>query len=175
MNLEDHIRTIPDYPLPGILFRDVTTLLGSAAAFREAVNQLCAPYRESDVTFVAGIEARGFTIGGAMAVELSAGFVPIRKAGKLPAATLAQDYELEYGTDTIEMHTDAVAAGDRVLLVDDLIATGGTGEAAIELLRLAEAEIVAAAFIIDLPDLGGVARIEALGIKTHTLLTYPGH
>ncbi len=175
MNLEDHIRTIPDHPKPGILFRDVTTLLGSAPAFAEAIQRLCAPYRTAGVVHVAGIEARGFTIGGAMAVELGAGFVPIRKAGKLPAATYSQDYELEYGTDTIEMHTDAVAPGDNVLLVDDLIATGGTAEAAIQLLRRAEAEIVAAAFIIDLPDLGGMDRIKAMGVDTLALLAYDGH
>ena len=175
MNLEDHIRTIPDHPKPGILFRDVTTLLGSAPAFAEAIQRVCAPYRTAGVVHVAGIEARGFTIGGAMAVELGAGFVPIRKAGKLPAATYSQDYELEYGTDTIEMHTDAVAPGDNVLLVDDLIATGGTAEAAIQLLRRAEAEIVAAAFIIDLPDLGGMDRIKAMGVDTLALLAYDGH
>lgn len=175
MNLEDHIRSIPDYPKPGILFRDVTTLLSSASAFAEAVQQLCAPYRDADAAYVAGIEARGFTIGGAMAVELGAGFVPIRKVGKLPAATYSQDYELEYGTDTIEMHTDAVLPGDRVLLVDDLIATGGTAEAAIALLQRAEAEIVAAAFIIDLSDLGGMERIRALGVDTFALLAYDGH
>ena len=175
LNLEDHIRTIPDYPKPGILFRDVTTLLGNAAAFAQAVEALCAPYRDAGVSYVAGIEARGFTIGGAMAVALGAGFVPIRKAGKLPAATFAQSYELEYGTDTIEMHTDAVAPGDRVLLVDDLIATGGTAEAAIALLRRAEVEIVAAAFIIDLPDLGGMNRLTAQDVETFSLLAYEGH
>lgn len=175
MNLEDHIRTIPDYPKPGILFRDVTTLLGSPPAFAEAIQQLCAPYRDANVAYVAGIEARGFIIGGAMAVELGAGFVPIRKAGKLPAATYSQDYELEYGTDTIEMHTDAVSQGDRVLLVDDLIATGGTAEAAIALLRRAEADIVAAGFIIDLPDLGGMERIQALSVDTFALLAFEGH
>ena len=178
MNLEDHIRTIPDYPKPGILFRDVSTLISSPSALAFAVDQLCAPYRESDgsseVDYVAGIEARGFTIGGAMAVALGAGFVPIRKAGKLPAATLSEDYELEYGTDTIELHTDAVGSGDDVLLVDDLIATGGTAGAAIALLHRAEANIVAAAFIIDLPDLGGMDRIHALGIKTQALIEFSG-
>ena len=175
MNLEDHVRSIPDHPKPGILFRDVTTLLGSAPAFAEAIAQLCAPFHDANVAQVAGIEARGFTIGGAMAIELGAGFVPIRKAGKLPADTYSEDYELEYGTDSIEMHIDAVGAGDRVLLVDDLIATGGTSEAAIGLLRLAEADIVAAAFMIDLPDLGGMDRIKALGVEARALLTFPGH
>ena len=175
MNLADHIRTIPDHPKPGILFRDVTTLLASPEAFAHAVKELAAPFCESGVAYVAGIEARGFTIGGAMAVELGAGFVPIRKAGKLPAATHQQDYELEYGTDTIEIHIDAVAPGDRVLLVDDLIATGGTAEAAVALLRRAEAHVVAAAFIIDLPDLGGMARLATLDVETFALLAYAGH
>ena len=175
MNLEDTIRTIPDYPKPGILFRDVTTLLGSAHAFAEAVNQLCAPYRDVQVDYVAGIEARGFIVGGAMAVALDAGFIPIRKAGKLPAETYAENYELEYGTDTIEMHAEAIAPGDSVLLVDDLIATGGTAAAAIALLQRAEANVVAASFIIDLPDLGGMARIKTLGVQTHALLEYSGH
>ena len=166
---------IPDYPKPGILFRDVSTLLGSASAFAAAVDRLCDPFRDAGISHVAGIEARGFTIGGAMAVELGAGFVPIRKAGKLPAATHSQDYELEYGSDTVEMHVDAVSPGDDVLLVDDLIATGGTAGAAIALLRQAEATIVAAAFIIDLPDLGGMSLIEATGVDTFALLSYPGH
>ena len=175
MNLEEYIRTIPGYPKPGILFRDVSTLIGSAPALAECVDQLCEPYRGSDIAYVAGIEARGFTIGGAMAVALGAGFIPVRKAGKLPAETYSQDYELEYGTDTLEMHTDAVAPGDRVLVVDDLIATGGTVAAAIALLQRVDADIVGAAFIIDLPDLGGMARLGALGIESRALLTYPGH
>ena len=175
MNLEDHIRSIPDYPKPGILFRDVTTLLGSADAFAETIDQLCLPYRDDKVDYVAGIEARGFIIGGAMAIELGAGFVPIRKAGKLPGETYSHDYELEYGTDTVEMHTDAVQVGDNVLLVDDLIATGGTAQAAVALLRKAKAEVVAVAFIIDLSDLGGRARLMAEAIKTHALLQLPGH
>lgn len=175
MNLKDHIRTIPDYPKPGILFRDVSTLLGSAEAFAEAVEQMCAPYRDAGIAQIAGIEARGFTIAGAMAIELGAGFVPIRKVGKLPAATYSQDYELEYGTDTIEIHVDAVVADERVLLVDDLIATGGTAEGAIALLHRAQAQIVAASFIVDLPDLGGMQKISAMGVETHALLSYAGH
>lgn len=175
MNLSEHIRTIPDHPKPGILFRDVTTLLGSATAFAEAVQQLCAPYRDAEVAFVAGVEARGFTIGGAVAVELGAGFVPIRKAGKLPAVTYRQDYELEYGVDTIEMHVDSLTAGDRVLLIDDLIATGGTAAAAVALLQRASAEIVGAAFIVDLVDLGGSELIAGVGVETSSLLSFPGH
>lgn len=179
MDIAHHIRTIPDYPKPGIMYRDVSTLLGSAPALVETVDQLCVPYRSgdgtSDVAYVAGIEARGFPIGGAMAVALGAGFIPIRKAGKLPAKTDAQDYELEYGTDTIEMHSDAITPGDRVLLVDDLIATGGTAEAAVALLHRAGADIIAAAFIVALPELGGMARVGALNIEAHALVEYQGH
>lgn len=157
------------------MFRDVTTLLGSAPAFATAVEQMSAPFTRSGIDVVAGIEARGFTMGGAIAVELGAGFVPIRKAGKLPSDTYDQEYELEYGTDTVELHTDAFEPGARVLIVDDLIATGGTAEAAVKLLRRAEADIVAAVFLIDLPDLGGMDVLSALDIETHALITYPGH
>ncbi len=175
LELENYIRTIPDYPKPGILFRDITTLLAAPDAFGETIARLSEPFREADVSYVVGIEARGFTIGGAIAVALGAGFVPIRKAGKLPADTVSQEYELEYGTDTIEMHTDAIRPGSRVLLVDDLIATGGTAAAAISLLRRVEADIVATAFIIDLPDLGGMAKIRELDVEASALLEYPGH
>ena len=169
------IRTIPDYPKPGIQFRDITTLLADAAAFRAAVERLCAPYREAGIDKVAGIEARGFILGGAMALALGAGFVPIRKRGKLPLATVSVEYELEYGVDAIEMHQDAIAAGERVLIADDLIATGGTADAAVRLLRQLGAEIVAAAFVIDLPELGGTARLEALGVPVHSLIAFAGH
>ena len=169
------IRTIADYPKPGIQFRDVTTLLADAAAFRQAVERLCAPYRDAGIDKVAGIEARGFILGGAMAVALGAGFVPIRKKGKLPHATVSVDYALEYGVDSIEMHQDAIAAGERVLVADDLIATGGTADAAVRLLRQLGADIVAAAFVIDLPELGGAARIAALGVPVHSLVTFAGH
>lgn len=175
MRLADSIRTIPDYPKPGILFRDITTLLGEARAFRRAVDELVQPYAGSKIEKVAGIEARGFILGGAVAHQLSAGFLPVRKKGKLPAETLRQTYALEYGEDEVEIHTDALRAGDSVLLVDDLIATGGTAEAAIQLLRRAGANIVGAAFVIDLPDLGGIARLERLGVKTHALVQFAGH
>lgn len=174
-DLSQTIRTIPDYPKPGILFRDITTLLGDARAFRRAVDELVQPFAGRKIDKVAGIEARGFILGGAVAHQLSAGFTPVRKKGKLPAATLRQTYALEYGEDEVEIHIDAIAAGQSVLLVDDLIATGGTAEAAIKLLRRAGAEIVGAAFVIDLPDLGGAARIENLGVPVQSLVAFSGH
>jgi adenine phosphoribosyltransferase len=175
VNLIDAIRTIPDYPKPGILFRDITTLLGDARAFRQAVDQLVQPLAGAKIDKVAGIEARGFILGGAVAHQLSAGFVPLRKKGKLPHRTRAVEYALEYGLDTIEMHLDAIVEGEQVMLVDDLIATGGTALAAIELLTQAGAAIVSAAFVIDLPDLGGSARLRAAGVPVSALLSFPGH
>lgn len=175
MNLKDCIRTIPDFPKPGIQFRDITTLLTNRRAFAEAVIQMAAPYQEKSIANVAAIEARGFTIGGAVAFELGAGFVPIRKKGKLPGDTYEQDYELEYGSDTLEIHADAIRGQEKVLLIDDLIATGGTAEAAIHLLRKSGANIVGAAFIVDLPDLGGLKRITDMGIPVTALVTFEGH
>ena len=173
-DLKALVRTIPDYPRPGIMFRDITTLLGNAQGLTACVDQLAAPYRESAVDAVAGIEARGFILGGAVADRLGCGFVPIRKQGKLPGKTIGQDYELEYGAGVIEIHTDAIAHGARVLLVDDLIATGGTAAAAVKLLRKLDAEIVGAAFVIDLPDLKGRSRVEAMGVECHTLIEFEG-
>ena len=173
--LRDAIRTIPDYPKPGILFRDITTLLGNARAFRRAVDELVHPYAGAKVDQVAGIEARGFILGGAIAHQISAGFVPIRKKGKLPHETVRVAYSLEYGVDEMEMHKDAVKPGQKVILVDDLIATGGTAEGATKLLRQMGAEIVAACFVIDLPDLGGRAKLEALGVPVRTLIAFEGH
>jgi adenine phosphoribosyltransferase len=175
MNLSEAIRTIPDHPKPGILFRDITTLLADARAFRQAVDELVQPLAGMKVDKVAGIEARGFILGGAVAHQLSAGFVPLRKKGKLPHRTHAVEYALEYGTDCIEMHLDAVLEGERVLLVDDLIATGGTALAAIELLEHAHAQIVAATFVIDLPELGGAQRLRDAGVDVSTLITFEGH
>jgi adenine phosphoribosyltransferase len=173
--LEAAIRTIPDYPKPGILFRDITTLLNRPRAFRRAVDELVHPYAGTGIEEVAGIEARGFILGGAVAHQLSAGFVPIRKKGKLPAKIVSMDYSLEYGTDTIEMHADAIQPGQKTILVDDLIATGGTAEGAVKLLRELGADIVAACFVIDLPDLGGAKRIEAMGVPVRTLVAFAGH
>jgi adenine phosphoribosyltransferase len=175
MPLAAAIRTIPDYPKKGILFRDITTLLGDARAFRKAVDELVQPWSGSKMDKVAGMEARGFILGGAVAHQLSAGFVPIRKRGKLPYKTVSVSYELEYGVDEMEMHEDAVSPGDRVILVDDLIATGGTAEGAIRLLRQMGAEIVAACFVIDLPELGGAKRIEALDVPVRSLVMFEGH
>lgn len=169
------IRTIPDHPKPGILFRDITTLLGDGEGFRAAVDAIVARHRGAGITKVAGIEARGFILGGAVAHQLGAGFVPVRKEGKLPHQTIGHDYALEYGTDRVEIHVDAVRPGERVLLVDDLIATGGTAEAAVTLLRQAGAVVAEACFIIDLPDLGGARRIEALGVPAFSLIAFPGH
>ena len=173
--LKDTIRTIADYPKPGIQFRDITTLLGNAAAFREAVDALAAPYLGGGIGKVAGIEARGFILGGAVAHQLQAGFVPIRKKGKLPHETVRVGYSLEYGSDEMEIHRDAVSRNEKVILVDDLIATGGTATAAVSLLRSLGAEVVAACFVIDLPDLAGAAKIRALGVPVHALVTFDGH
>ena len=169
------IRTLPDYPKPGILFRDITTLLGSARIFRRVVDELVQPWTEARIDRVAGIEARGFILGGAVAHQLASGFVPIRKKGKLPHATVRVAYSLEYGIDEMEVHRDGVAYGERIIIVDDLIATGGTAEAAVKLLRSLGAEILAACFVIDLPDLGGSRRLEALGVPVRTLVGFPGH
>ncbi len=173
-DLKALVRTIPDYPKPGVMFRDITTLFGDAAGFTECIQQLAAPFREKKVEAVAGIEARGFILGGAVADRLECGFVPIRKKGKLPATSIGQDYELEYGVDVIEVHEDSVREGERVLLVDDLIATGGTAEAAVKLLRTLGAEVVGAAFVIDLPDLNGLKRVETLDVACHTLMEFEG-
>jgi adenine phosphoribosyltransferase len=175
MTLQDAIRTIPDYPKPGILFRDITTLLGDARAFAEAVDRLAEAYVGAHVDKVAGIEARGFILGGAIAHKLGAGFVPLRKKGKLPHTTHAVEYALEYGADVIEMHVDAVAPGERVLLIDDLIATGGTALAALDLLGQGGAVIVGAGFVIDLPDLGGADRLRAAGVSVTALVAFAGH
>ena len=174
-DLKASIRTIPDYPRPGILFRDITTLLGDARAFRRAVDELVHPYAGGKADKIAGIEARGFILGGAVAHQLAAGFVPIRKKGKLPHETVRIAYSLEYGVDEMEIHTDAIGQGERVLLVDDLIATGGTAVAAANLLRQMGARIVAACFIIDLPDLGGADKLRALGVEVRTLVSFEGH
>ena len=169
------VRTIPDYPKPGIMFRDITTLLGDSQGFKAAIAQMAEPYRTEPVDAVAGIEARGFILGGAVADRLGCGFIPIRKKGKLPWRTIGQEYTLEYGVDIIEIHEDAIRPGQRVLIVDDLIATGGTADAAAKLIKQTGGEIVGATFVIDLPDLGGTKILESHGIKSHVLITFDGH
>ncbi len=174
-DLRDSIRSIPDYPKPGIMFRDITTLLGDARAFRRAIDELVQPWAGTKIDKVAGIEARGFILGGAVAHQLSAGFVPIRKKGKLPMETVSIAYSLEYGIDEMEMHRDAVAPGERVILVDDLVATGGTAAAAVALLKRIGADVVASCFVVDLPDLGGAQKIRDLGVPVRTLMEFGGH
>ena len=174
-DLKAAIRNIPDYPKPGIMFRDITTLLGNARAFRRAVDELVQPWAGMKIDKVAGIEARGFILGGAVAHQVSAGFVPIRKKGKLPHKRVSIAYSLEYGLDEMEMHEDAVTKGERVVLVDDLIATGGTAEGAVRLLRQLGANVLAACFVIDLPDLGGAERLRKLDVPVRTLISFPGH
>ena len=174
-DLKAAIRTIPDYPKPGIMFRDITTLLGNPRAFRRAVDELVQPWAGSKIDKIAGIEARGFIVGGAIAHQLSAGFVPIRKKGKLPHKSVRVAYSLEYGIDEMEMHEDAVSPGERVILVDDLIATGGTAEGAVKLLRQMGAEVVAAVFMVDLPELGGADKLRKLDVNVRTLVSFEGH
>jgi adenine phosphoribosyltransferase len=174
-DLKSLIRTIPDYPKKGFMVRDVTTLLGNARGFKAAIEQMAAPYAAARVEAVAGIEARGFILAGAIADRLGCGFVPLRKKGKLPWKTIGQEYTLEYGVDIIEMHEDAIRQGERILIVDDLVATGGTAEAAARLIRRSGGDIVGATFIIDLPDLGGLKKLAALGIESHVLMAFEGH
>ena len=172
--VQDYIRTIPDFPHEGIMFRDVTTLFSDARGFRIAIDQLLHPYAGQPIDKVVGLEARGFILGGAIAHQLSVGFVPIRKKGKLPGKTIQQDYTLEYGKATMEVHDDALQAGEKVLLVDDLLATGGTAEAGIKLIERMGAEVVGCAFIIDLPDLGGRKKLEGMNMDVHALCSYAG-
>jgi adenine phosphoribosyltransferase len=174
-DLRAAIRTIPDYPKPGIMFRDITTLLGNARAFRRAVDELVQPWAGMKIDKVAGMEARGFILGGAVAHQVSAGFIPIRKKGKLPHKRVSMAYSLEYGIDEMEMHEDAVGKGDRIILVDDLIATGGTAEGAVKLLRQMGGEVLAACFIIDLPELGGADKLRKLDVPVRTLIAFEGH
>ncbi len=174
MDLKSLVRTIPDYPEPGILFRDITTLLQDPLGLREAVDEMVQPFAGLAINKVAGIEARGFILGGAVAHQLSVGFIPIRKKGKLPWRTISVEYELEYGTDEVEVHVDCLTPGDRILIVDDLIATGGTALAAIRLVREAGGEVVGTSFVIDLPELGGSGRIAAENVPVRTLMAFEG-
>ncbi|MGB1715052.1 MAG: adenine phosphoribosyltransferase [Arenicellales bacterium] len=172
--LEGLIRSLPDYPKNGIIFRDITTLLQSPSGFRQAVDEMVQPFAGSGIGCVAGIEARGFILGGAVAHQLSVGFVAIRKKGKLPWQTLSVEYDLEYGSDEVEIHTDSFEPGQKVLIVDDLIATGGTACAAVQLVRQAGAEVVGASFVIDLPDLGGREKLAAMDVPVRTLISFEG-
>ena len=172
--VKDYIRTIVDFPHEGIMFRDVTTLFADARGFRMCIDQLLHPYAGRRIDKVVGLEARGFILGGAIAHQLAVGFVPIRKKGKLPGTTISQDYKLEYGEAIVEIHDDALQPGEKVLLVDDLLATGGTAEAGIRLIERLGAEIVGCAFIVDLPELGGRALLERLGMEVHVLCAFEG-
>ena len=172
--VRDYIRTIADFPHEGILFRDVTTLFADARGFRMAVDQLLHPYAGMEIDKVIGLEARGFILGGAVAHQLSVGFVPIRKKGKLPGRTIAQDYKLEYGEAIMEIHDDALQPGERVLIVDDLLATGGTCAAGVRLCERLGADVVGCAFVVDLPDLGGRRLLEEMGLEVHVLCEFAG-
>ena len=173
-DIKDYIRTIVDFPHEGILFRDVTTLFADPQGFRMAIDQMLLPYTGQRIDKVVGLEARGFILGGAVAHQLGTGFVPIRKKGKLPGTTISEEYTLEYGEAIVEIHDDAILPGESVLIVDDLLATGGTAEAGIKLLERLGADIVGCAFIIDLPDLGGRKKVEALGMDVHILCEFEG-
>jgi len=174
MDLEQYIRDVPDFPKPGIVFKDITPLLAAPEALAETVTQLVAPYALGGVDVVVGVESRGFIFGTLVAQRLGVGFIPIRKPGKLPAATISESYELEYGTDSIEIHADAITAGQKVLMVDDLLATGGTMEAACKLVQKLGGDIVGATFLIELSFIPGRAKLDALGVSTHALIDVTG-
>ena len=174
MNLKNLIRTIPNYPKDGVMFRDITTLMQHPAGFRRTVDELVQPFAGGDINRIAGIEARGFILGGAVAHQLSIGFIAVRKKGKLPWQTISVEYELEYGTDELEIHIDSIGKGDRILIIDDLIATGGTAAATTQLVRDAGGEVVGASFVIDLPDLGGSKQLEEMGVPVRCLMEFEG-
>ena len=174
MPIKSRIRTIPHYPHQGIMFRDITTLLKDPVGLRATIDEIANRYKGKKIDKVVGIESRGFIVGTPVAYQLGVGFVPIRKKGKLPAATIGCDYQLEYGTDRVEIHVDAIQKGDRILLVDDLIATGGTAEAATKLIQDMGGIVVECCFVIDLPDIGGRARLEKLGQKVFALCEFEG-
>jgi len=175
VDLKSFVRTIPDYPKKGILYRDITTLIENPQGFRQSIEEMADAHRDMGITHVAGIEARGFIFGAGVAISLGVGFVPVRKSGKLPGETIGQNYALEYGVDTIEIHADVVGEEDKILLVDDLIATGGTAIAALNLLRRTGASVEHATFVIDLPEIGGADKLRALDVKTHMLMSFEGH
>ena len=174
MSIKSRIRTIENYPIDGVMFRDITTLLVDPSGIRDTIDEFVKRYKGMKIDKIVAIESRGFLIGAPLAYLLDIGLVLVRKPGKLPYETISQDYELEYGTDQIEVHIDAIDSGDKVLIVDDLIATGGTAEAAVKLVQKMQAEIVECCFIVDLPDLGGSARLENLGQKVFSLCKFEG-
>ena len=174
MSIKSHIRTIKNYPIKGVMFRDITTLLNNSEGFRAAIDEFVNRYKNVKIDKIVAIESRGFIIAAPLAYLLNVGLVLIRKPGKLPFNTIDQDYELEYGTDRIEVHTDAINKGDKVLIVDDLIATGGTAEATVKLVKKMHGEIIECCFVIDLPDIGGRARLENMGQKVFTLCEFEG-
>ncbi len=174
MPIKSRIRTVPHYPHQGIMFRDITTLLKDPVGLRTTIQEIARRYATHPIDKIAGIESRGFIIGAPVAYELKTGFVPIRKKNKLPAKTIGRDYQLEYGSDRIEIHVDAIQSGDRILLIDDLIATGGTAEAAVRLIQDMGGEVHECCFVIDLPDVGGRARLEKMGCKVFSLCEFEG-
>lgn len=173
--LKNSIKSVPDYPKPGILFRDVTSLLEDPKAYATSIALLVSRFKDAGITKVVGTEARGFLFGAPVALELGVGFIPVRKPRKLPRETIAESYELEYGTDSLEIHVDAIKPGDKVLVVDDLLATGGTIEATVKLIRRLGGEVTDAAFVINLFDLGGEQRLENMGVNSFCLVPFPGH
>ena len=175
MNLKNLIRTIPNYPKDGVMFRDITTLIQHPAGFRRTVDELVQPFAGSDISRIAGVEARGFILGGAVAHQLSIGFIAVRKKGKLPWQTISVEYELEYGTDELEIHIDSIEKGDRILIIDDLIATGGTAEAAAKLIEMSKGKVAGYVFVINLFDLGGCDNLVKKGFKVENLIEFPGH
>ena len=175
MDLSKFIRTVPDFPEPGIMFRDVTTLFAEPQAFKAMIEQFNQQFYGVDIDYIGGIDARGFIIGAALALTREIGFVPVRKKGKLPYDTISEDYALEYGTATLELHTDAVSAGSKVLIVDDLIATGGTAIAAVNLFRKLNANVIGGAFLVDLPELGGADKLRSIDVSVTSLCTFDGH
>jgi adenine phosphoribosyltransferase len=172
--IASYIRTIPDFPVPGVMFRDVSTLFANPRGFRLAVDGLSDPFTNDGIDAIVAMDARGFVLGGAVAYKLGLPFVPIRKKGKLPGATIVEAYTLEYGEAVVEIHEDALEAGQRVLLIDDLLATGGTAAAGVKLVERLGAHIVAASFVVDLPELGGAKRLRDLGVRIHTLCEFDG-
>jgi adenine phosphoribosyltransferase len=175
MDLSKFIRTVPDFPEPGIMFRDVTTLFAEPQAFKAMIEQFNQQFNGVDIDYIGGIDARGFIIGAALALTREIGFVPLRKKGKLPYDTISEDYALEYGTATLELHTDAVSAGSKVLIVDDLIATGGTAIAAVNLFRKLNANVIGCAFLVDLPELGGADKLRSIDVSVTSLCAFDGH